>query len=54
MRSKNEILVDAEKRIEHLEYFDKWGQLKESQRADLSLFKELVVLVKGEQEWKIN
>lgn len=54
MRSKNEILVDAEKRIEHLEYFDKWGQLKESKRADLALFKELVALVKGEKEWKIN
>lgn len=45
MRSKEEILVAAEKRIAHLEYFEKWGQLKESQRADLELLKELVSLV---------
>ena len=50
MRSKNEILVDAEKRIAHLEYFETWGMLKEPQRADLALLKELVALVKGEQE----
>ena len=51
MRSKKEILAAAENRIAHLEYFEKYGQLKESQRADLELFKELVALVEvGEQE----
>ena len=50
MRSKNEILVDAEKRIEHLEYFDAKIGLKENLRVDLMLLKELVALVKGEQE----
>ena len=48
MRSKNEILVDAENRIAHLEYFETWGMLKEPQRVDLELLKELVALVKGE------
>lgn len=54
MRSKNEILADAEKRIAHLEYFDSMIGLSESQRADLALLKELVVLVKlcNQYEWE--
>lgn len=50
MRTKEQILVDAEKRITHLEYFDSMIGLKEAQRADLVLLKELVALVKGEQQ----
>ena len=50
MRSKKEILAAAEKRIAHLEYFEKFGQLKETQRADLELLKELVALVEMECE----
>lgn len=50
MRSKEEIIADAEARIAHLEYFENYAMLKEKQRGDLALMKELVALVKGEQE----
>ena len=49
MRSKEEILADAKARIEHLEYFENYAMLKEKQRGDLALMKELVALVEEEQ-----
>ena len=48
MRSKEEILEKAEKRIHDLEYFDFMGMLAENKRKDLELFRELVALVKAE------
>lgn len=45
MRSKEEIIADAEARIAHLEYFENYAMLKEKQRGDLALMKELVALV---------
>lgn len=52
MRNKAMILVDAEKRIEKLEYFNRMIGLSESQQSDLALMKELVALVEkeGDQE----
>lgn len=51
MRSKEEILTDAKARIEHLEYFENYAMLKEKQRGDLALMKELVALVEEQQQW---
>ena len=54
MRSKEEILEKAEKRIHDLEYFDFMGMLAENKRADLELLRELVALVEEQPkvgEW---
>ena len=49
MRTKEEILEKAEKRIHTLEYFDFMGMLAENKRADLELLRELVALVQQPQ-----